>query len=192
MSEESNPPCFQQSKRKTITEKPAHEIHDQHTAPLNEDDLNEEISHVLKTELAAPFHKWVTSEVDPDPANWTDLNDNEMDGMILQKDEVMAKTELWEEMNQDWITLQQQKAVVAEKSDNSADAHSAKRRKKGVPALNRDGTIKVVQADVTGKRSRKIVVNSPADATREVLERKLAPRLSRKLNYKALDSLFSK
>merc|ERR1719272_2014912 len=98
----------------------------------------------------------------------SDMDDDDLDGMILNDTEVEQKTAIWMEMNKDYLKDQAQKA-----SDGGSDAKTQR------PSRSRGKKGSSKQGETAG---------SAAEATKNMLEQR---KLSKKINYDALESHFS-
>lgn len=136
--------------------------------------------------------------------------DDEMASILLDEVEVALKTRYWTEMNQDYLDREAEKArlhaLEHEHLQKIAQLSEAKPLKRISPRRLKEGyeegVVEPVPAPAktgaTGKRSRKRSTgpraehlppaSTAAEATKQVLQSK---RLSKKINYQALDELFT-
>jgi len=102
---------------------------------------------------------------------FSDIDDGEVDIFMHSAEESKIKSQIWLELNKDYLEDQSQKAVAALSSGAKEKKDKAKRKSKE-------------EKQSTGNAT----ADSAAEATMEVLKRK---KLSSKINYAALESLFS-
>jgi transcription factor IIIB subunit 2 len=128
----------------------------------------------------------------PDELNLSDLDeDDEVHDVILAEDEIELKTRIWSTLNEDYLKAEAEKERIAAiaakteavKDDGSkaesrvAESHVAVPRKRA-PRGPRKAAPKPVEPASTA-----------ADAAKQMMTTK---RLSKKINYEALDSLFDR
>ena len=94
--------------------------------------------------------------------NVPDIPDDEIDKYINSTEEVETKTKMWEEMNSDYLEQQKLKQEKGEKGEKS-------------------GT----------KRKRKTEKKKPSENTAEAMSDMLKKKVSAKINYSALEGLFT-
>ncbi|CAN6625575.1 transcription factor IIIB 70 kDa subunit [Trichomonascus vanleenenianus] len=112
---------------------------------------------------------WV-SKVPDHPENLSDVDDDEIDSVILNKQESEAKKRVWMTLNRDYLIEQKNKQLRIE-ADKRAGVYKAPRKRK---KKNRDPS------------------QAPASAA-ESAKKMLATRaFSKRLNYAAVDELFKK
>lgn len=58
------------------------------------------------------------------------MDDDELDELMLKKDEVKLKTEVWEDANQDWERAQELKRKAAEELEAQVAANGGQPQKK--------------------------------------------------------------
>lgn len=184
LSHEGNPPAFSSPKRHTfiITAANPSACAPNSTNPesLPEDatSIESEMRSALRSsDLRTAANTWTDTSVDQDPANWSDLDDGELSNFLLDDQEINEKTELWEDLNKDWEEKQELKRQRAlEKGETSATtaASKAKRARKH-PAKNKSSGAPAENAN---------------DVTKRALHKKVAPKISKKINYAVLDNLF--
>lgn len=129
---------------------------------------------------------------------FSDLEDDpELRQILLTADESAAKTHIWTGLNQDWLDKEEAKLQAAIERANAIAAASNEEQ----PAAGDHGG-GLAPLALTAKRPRKKrtaitkghgssatpVADTPAEAARKVLSTK---KFSRKINYEALDELFS-
>jgi transcription factor IIIB subunit 2 len=107
LSTEANPPSYH------IPNRTARRAED-NVDDLDEREIEQEMQEALSRPdlmLLAPIitnpDTWINHAVDEDPSQWSDLDDDELDSFILSEEEKAIKTEIWEEMNQDWLIEQE-------------------------------------------------------------------------------------
>ncbi|KAI8053535.1 cyclin-like protein [Syncephalis plumigaleata] len=107
-------------------------------------------------------------KVDENVENWTDIDDDEIEQVFLTQDEVVMKTELWEENNRDYIEKMAEREKREAAGEKFAPRPSRKRRRRG---------------DVPVDESSR----SAAESAKKMLFTK---KFSRKINYAVIDALF--
>eukprot|EP00698_Gefionella_okellyi_P019776 TRINITY_DN6115_c0_g1_i2.p1 TRINITY_DN6115_c0_g1~~TRINITY_DN6115_c0_g1_i2.p1 ORF type:complete len:467 (-),score=115.94 TRINITY_DN6115_c0_g1_i2:100-1500(-) len=96
----------------------------------------------------------------------SDIDDNEMSAFMLSANEAMAKEQIWTEMNKDWIQAQEEKARQ-EAITGKKPARAVRKRKAGAP---RDTAVASTAAEAAAKVQK---------------------RMSKKINYAVLETLFN-
>ncbi|KAG0257876.1 transcription factor TFIIIB subunit brf1 [Actinomortierella ambigua] len=98
-----------------------------------------------------------------------DVDDDEIESIILNDDEVRVKTQVWLELNKDYLREQEQKRVRIEMEKKMGIYHKKGRKK--------------------NKRNQHQQSSSVAEAGRLLLAPKLPKQKSKKINYEALESM---
>ncbi|OLY84195.1 Transcription factor IIIB 60 kDa subunit [Smittium mucronatum] len=106
-------------------------------------------------------------ELDIDVSKWENFDDPEIQNSLLNQDEIEIKTRIWTENNKDYLELQQLKALLKEKSDDTPNKPKPKRRKYNKTELK--------QGDTALESTKNMLVSK---------------KLSKKINYDVLDTLF--
>lgn len=123
----------------------------------------------------------------PDELNLSDLDeDEEVHEVILAEDEIELKTRIWSTLNEDYLKAEAEKDRIASinaqteaaKEESSAEPSVPKKRGPRGPRKAAAKPVVPVEPAATA-----------ADATKQTLTTK---RLSKKINYEALDSLFDR
>ncbi|KAI8912100.1 cyclin-like protein [Powellomyces hirtus] len=163
-----NPPAFSnpQKRRAESTEEATDQNGDEEGADEAEAQLLEEMKYILEQPDTIELADLQNTLEDDE--NLSELDDDpEIQNIVsVTEAEAELKEILWTEENKDWILKQQLKALDEKGKDSSKPKKPrTKKLKKQLP-----------------------VANSPAEATRNLLETK--PRASKKINYEVIDSLF--
>ncbi|PJF19050.1 Subunit Brf1 of transcription factor TFIIIB complex [Paramicrosporidium saccamoebae] len=161
----------------------------------------------LRTQTAEELPLTPTSQESPvvEHDSLSDVEfDDEMESMLLDEIEIGLKTRYWTEMNKDYLDKEAEKARI--KAIELAEFQKSNAQ---VPPLQQTGEKDGYEANVvepsettgpfkaTRKRTRSARTTTPkesspavtaAEATKQVLQNK---RLSKKINYEALDELFT-
>jgi transcription factor IIIB 90 kDa subunit len=186
---EENPPCFNMKLRskslgvkQTAVTEAVDANGDEVEVDESEGDIKREMIRVLKgddlknvsfSKPNVPFMRtWEEEDCDEDPENWDDLSDADIDNNILTEKESQMKADIWEEMNRDWMVIQEAKLKREAELGLQHQQQMKKRERKPVKRVRIDAT-------------------APAAKKREVIVKKIAPVISKKINYAALDSLFA-
>lgn len=133
-----------------------------------------------------------------DDASWRELDvDGELETMLLDAEEVELKTMLWSELNQDYISKEEERERAREREHAESEAalqamgaaekstDPAKGGKRNSTVRKKRTLSKKARADVNEELP---AAATAVDAARSVLQTR---RLSKKINYAALDQLFT-
>ncbi|KAL1925245.1 uncharacterized protein VTP21DRAFT_128 [Calcarisporiella thermophila] len=112
-------------------------------------------------------------ELDPDVANWDDVDDWEVSDAILDDNEVRLKTQVWTELNKDYLREQEEKQLREARDLAMGIKKPPRKKRKQAGGMN-----------VTAGGAA-----TPAEATRHLFVQK---RISKKINHAIVDSLFDK
>ncbi|KAJ2160518.1 transcription factor TFIIIB subunit brf1 [Coemansia sp. RSA 552] len=102
------------------------------------------------------------TDLSPDVATWSDVDDDEINGILLNKDEVQRKTEIWDRENKAFVEEQERRRRVRELEESSRKRRRFTKKK----------------VTVTGA--------TPLEAAQNMLATR---RLSKKINYDILGKL---
>lgn len=195
LSEEANPPAFKRARKMLadIPEEEQAETHKESHVTSGEDggsggaELADEVRAALsQPELKNYLYRWEDTAIEADVSKWDDLDDGELDEWILTAPERDLKEKVWMEMNSDWLRSQelkqhQKQEAALKQQQKLADPKSGEAQK----LARRRQQQKAKEASaIRIKRA-----TTPAEAAKEVISQKLAPKISRKINYAALDQL---
>eukprot|EP00158_Paraphelidium_tribonemae_P004312 Partr_v1_DN26686_c1_g1_i2_m69317 putative BRF1 homolog, subunit of RNA polymerase III transcription initiation factor IIIB (S. cerevisiae) len=181
LSTEANPPCYQSAIDKVTKAKAKKVKNGKEKESASEvEDLDEEMTGVLgsadfrsvvgtSANSGPVLRVWKDQVVDEDPEKWGDISDGELDHFFLTADEITTKTLMWEDNNRDWIVLQEAK----KKRELEISASSAPEKKRRKP--------------MNGRRP---AIIEKGKNPKEAIKQKMAPAISKKINYAALDQLF--
>lgn len=107
----------------------------------------------------------------------SDIDDDDIGQYINTKEEAMVKTEIWTKLNADWAAAQEEKKkLLAAQGDAAGKAASNRKRKK--------------QAEMEGLAPLPRPGRPAATAAEAARSMAASRKLSSKINYAALDSLF--
>ncbi|CAG8489515.1 8691_t:CDS:10, partial [Racocetra fulgida] len=135
-----------------------------------EEQIDRELEEEMNTYLNDPALKQISSEMEAnkkgseimdDEEIGSDFDDDEIRNIVLSEEEVKIKTQVWMDMNHEYL-----KEV------------EAKRKKQEIDRANGIGV---------RKSDDQTVASTPAEAARRLFEER---NLSKKINFKILDSLF--
>ncbi|KAF9373969.1 transcription factor TFIIIB subunit brf1 [Podila verticillata] len=98
-----------------------------------------------------------------------DVDDEEIEGVILNEEEVKIKTQVWMELNKEYLQEQEEKRARIEMEKKMGIYNTKKGRKKG--------------------KKQQPPSSSAAEAGKSILEPKLPRQKSKKINYSALDTM---
>ncbi|KAF9937743.1 transcription factor TFIIIB subunit brf1 [Mortierella alpina] len=99
-----------------------------------------------------------------------DVDDDEIEGVLLNDEEVKIKTQIWMELNRDYLEEQEKKRLRLEKERLNGVVHNKKGRKKS-------------------KRNAPGPSSTAAEAGKNILQPKLPRQKSKKINYEALQTM---
>ncbi|KAG0266606.1 transcription factor TFIIIB subunit brf1 [Mortierella polycephala] len=99
-----------------------------------------------------------------------DVDDDEIENVILNDEEVKIKTQVWLELNKEYLQEQEEKRARAELEKKMGIYHNKKGRKKS-------------------KKQQPGASTSVAEAGKKILQPKLPRQKSKKINYQALDTM---
>ncbi|KAF9970955.1 transcription factor TFIIIB subunit brf1 [Actinomortierella ambigua] len=138
-----------------------------------EDEMQEEMDAVMND----PYMKQESDRLDAeDEARklipfepLDDVDDDEIESIILNENEVRVKTQVWLELNKDYLREQEQKRVRIEMEKKMGIYHKKGRKK--------------------SKKNQQQQSSSVAEAGKLLLAPKLPKQKSKKINYEALESM---
>lgn len=115
----------------------------------------------------------------PEESTFSDLEDDEeVESALLEAEEVALKTELWTALNEDYLKAEAEKARVAALGTEAGEEGGSVPLKKRAPRAPR--------------APRAVKPEQPAESAAEAAKQTIAvKRLSKKINYEALDSLLN-
>ncbi|ORY83666.1 Brf1-like TBP-binding domain-domain-containing protein [Protomyces lactucae-debilis] len=128
----------------------------------------------LEGELAAKkrSEREASRLANPEGSNLSDVDDDEIDGVLLDEESIKIKTQVWMELNKDYLAAQEQKKLKADTDRKQGIRAPSKKKRRMKP---RDS-------------SAPNLPESPAESARQLVEER---KLSKKINYEALDALFA-
>ncbi|KAJ1902591.1 transcription factor TFIIIB subunit brf1 [Coemansia sp. IMI 209127] len=138
---------------------------------IDEHAFNEVVEQAFQEEINTYLHReslrfisgsLATQNFDSDVSKWSDLDDDEVQNIMLNEEEVRAKSEIWDRENKEYVEEQERKRQAREQ-----EVSSRKRR--------RSTKKRVVVAGAT-----------PLESTQNMLATR---RLSKKINYDVLGKL---
>ncbi|CAH1764043.1 268_t:CDS:2 [Entrophospora sp. SA101] len=127
------------------------------------DNGSKEIDRELEEEISYYLDKNNNGEIN------SDVDDDEINNILLSEEEVRKKTEVWMELNQEFLQELEEKQKKQELSRQNGGGVSTRRKRQK-----------------KGKNSEQPVANTPAEAARRLFEER---NLSKKINFDVLDSL---
>jgi transcription factor IIIB subunit 2 len=138
--------------------------------------LNDSDSAAIVEELRKAHEATIAAlpknAISDDPNDFADVDDDwEVQNAVLNDEEAETKERIWTEFNKDWIRDQEIKRLKAASDARMGLVKKQLKRKKNKP---RDSTCEDLAA-------------SPAESAKEMLKRRA---YSKKINYKAVESLF--
>ncbi|CAG8752549.1 12951_t:CDS:10 [Dentiscutata erythropus] len=193
LEQESDPPSFTRARkaeknaidRRQQTASAEHDSNDQAEANSRQNDIEEQIDRELEEEMTSylndPALKKISSEMEANKKGsdrsdimdeeeiGSDFDDDEIRNIVLSEEEVKIKTQVWMDMNHEYL-----KEV------------EAKRKKQEIDRANGIG-VRRHKRPRKGKNDDQTVASTPAEAARRLFEER---NLSKKINFKVLDSLF--
>ena len=110
-----------------------------------------------------------------DPSDFSDVADADVDAFVLSAEEARKKAELWESLNQDYITRQDEKAKLREAREQAQAQGQPPPGKKPKPRKK------------SSKKMARLGNQTAAEAVLDVVEKK---RFSKKINYTVLQGIF--
>ncbi|KAK9456581.1 Brf1-like TBP-binding domain-containing protein [Dipodascopsis uninucleata] len=108
-----------------------------------------------------------------DSENLSDVDDDEIQSFMLNEQEVEIKSQVWEQINREYLIEQEQKRLKFEADQKAGIVRAPRKRKRNKP---RDSTTENLP-------------ETPAESAKAMLQKKA---FSKKINYAALDHLFNK
>ncbi|KAG0227801.1 transcription factor TFIIIB subunit brf1 [Actinomortierella wolfii] len=143
-----------------------------------EDEFEEELQEEMDAAMNDPLMKQESDRLDAEEEArklipfepLDDVDDEEIESIILNEDEVRVKTQVWLELNKDYLREQEQKRARIEMEKKMGIYHNKKGRKKS-------------------KRNQHQQASSVAEAGKALLQPKLPKQKSKKINYEALESM---
>ncbi|KAJ1914017.1 transcription factor TFIIIB subunit brf1 [Mycoemilia scoparia] len=185
LDESMDPPAFTLARLKTRKEKSSKALGDDiadydkkgnEETNAKESQMADEVSKIVQ-DARAKFldYKLPEDTFDVEVSNWADMDDDdddEVNAMILDEEEVGAKTEVWMKENQEFLEERERKRKEAENDPTSATS----RRRKTNCSGQKKSKPQRLQPGATASESTKNLLNMK--------------KLSKKINYNVLDSLF--
>ncbi len=180
LEHEEDPPAFTRARRKEEKMDTSKESRD------GEEDLElEEEMHMILTppqtqssQPAAIPEFIIKPYTAPEETTFSDLDDDEeLEGILLEAEEIEVKTRIWSSLNEDYLKAEAEKAV----SQKDEAAEPTKTKGKRGPRGPRAARVAKSEASTPAANA--------AEAAKQMVATK---KLSKKINYEALDSLFSK
>ena len=110
-----------------------------------------------------------------DPSDFSDVADADVDAFVLSADEARKKAEMWESMNQDYITKQEERTKLREAREQAQAQGQPPPGKKPKPRKK------------SSKKQARLGNQTAAEAVLDVVEKK---RFSKKINYTVLQGIF--
>ena len=101
----------------------------------------------------------------------SDIDDDEIDGVLLNTSEVQVKSELWHEMNKDYLLKQEEKKRLM---DEGAIKEPKKKKRR--------------QAARDGRGKTQEPAETPAEAAIQALSQR---KISKKINYQVVEELLN-
>ncbi|KAG0026216.1 transcription factor TFIIIB subunit brf1 [Podila clonocystis] len=143
-----------------------------------DDALEEEMDEEMTAALDNPLIREEEERLDAEEAArklipfepLDDVDDDEIENVILNEEEVKIKTQVWMELNKEYLHEQEEKRARVEMEKKMGIYNTKKGRKKG-------------------KKQQQPPSSSAAEAGKSILEPKLPRQKSKKINYSALDTM---
>ncbi|KAG0337507.1 transcription factor TFIIIB subunit brf1 [Podila horticola] len=143
-----------------------------------DDALEEEMDEEMRAALDNPLIREEEERLDAEEAArklipfepLDDVDDDEIENVILNEEEVKIKTQVWMELNKEYLQEQEEKRARIEMEKKMGIYNTKKGRKKG-------------------KKQQQPPSSSAAEAGKSILEPKLPRQKSKKINYSALDTM---
>ena len=110
-----------------------------------------------------------------DPSDFSDVADADVDAFVLSAEEARKKAEMWERMNEDYITRQEEKNKLREAREQAQAQGQPPPGKKPKPRKK------------SSKKMARLGNQTAAEAVLDVVEKK---RFSKKINYTVLQGIF--
>lgn len=198
LEKESDPPSFTKNRaaetRKTETKEKA--------KTAEEEEKEEELEEMLPLTPPAsqPIPEFELKPYEaPDEATFSDLDeDEEVSEVLLDAGEIELKTRIWSSLNEDYLKQEAEKAKIAEleaktqASKPGQEQEGAEQNAASVAVPKKRGPRGPRQTTKVAKGSSgdgAVPASTAAEAAKQTLSMK---RLSKKINYDALDSLFQR
>ncbi|CAG8439942.1 11419_t:CDS:2 [Acaulospora colombiana] len=160
-----------QNGRNLVEEQIEKELEEEMNSYLNDPNLKK-ISSEMEEESGKKCSNKDHSEKDKldDEEIGSDFDDDEISNVILSEEEVKIKTQVWMDMNREYLKEVEEK-----------------RKKQEIDRANGIGVRRVCNRARKGRSDEHSVASTPAEAARRLFEER---NLSKKINFKVLDSLF--
>ncbi|KAG0085768.1 transcription factor TFIIIB subunit brf1 [Podila epicladia] len=142
-----------------------------------DDALEEEMDEEMRAAMDNPLIREEEERLDAEEAArklipfepLDDVDDDEIENVILNEEEVKIKTQVWMELNKEYLQEQEEKRARIEMEKKMGIYNTKKGRKKG--------------------KKQQPPSSSAAEAGKSILEPKLPRQKSKKINYSALDTM---
>lgn len=177
---EADPPSFTKHRKRELQEQRERELRlntldvdeevgvsDDIDATLKDSSL-QKISESLPIGTPAP-----TRIIEDDPENLSDVDDDEITSFMLNPKEIEIKSHIWNTLNADYLREQELKAQKIAEDEKNGIVRQPRKRKRTKPK------------DSTSEN----LPETPAESAKAMLQTKV---MSKKINYAAMDHLFSK
>jgi transcription factor IIIB subunit 2 len=123
----------------------------------------------------------------PDETTFSDLDDDEeVTDVLLEADEVAMKTRIWSALNKDYLREEAEKAKLEAVAQKYEEVQTDTTKEKAAAAGKKRGSRGPRQGSKAQKSAEP--AETAAEAARQMMA---AKKFSKKINYDALDSLFS-
>ncbi|KAF9301095.1 transcription factor TFIIIB subunit brf1 [Mortierella antarctica] len=142
-----------------------------------DDALEEEMDEEMSAAMDNPLIREEEERLDAEEAArklipfepLDDVDDDEIENVILNEEEIKIKTQVWMELNKEYLQEQEEKRARIEMEKKMGIFNTKKGRKKG--------------------KKQQPPSSSAAEAGKNILEPKLPRQKSKKINYSALDTM---
>lgn len=196
LEQEADPPSFSHTRPKPAEPDTVHILPSAILPRIAATAANiiEESSQVI---LPTPPDSQLTSPLQSDSLSDLEFDDEQdLDAVILNESEIDLKTKIWTEMNKDFLEKEAEKLKIKLQDSTGEEGTPEDPTTSNYASVGKELTPEEKAAQKKKRiRAPKAVTAlpeggaaTPAEATKKILQNK---RLSKKINYEALDELFS-
>ncbi|EPX72458.1 transcription factor TFIIIB complex subunit brf1 [Schizosaccharomyces octosporus yFS286] len=134
--------------------------------------IRKEVSETLKQEDLKKLSSQLNVKLNEDEIGLGDVDDDEIQEILLDKEEVETKTQVWMELNKEYLAEEEAKNLKIQEDLKKGIVKQPRKRRKYRPKdSTSDG-----------------LANTPAESAKEMMQQRT---FSKKINYEALDMLFN-
>lgn len=137
----------------------------------DEREIRKEVTETLKGDELRKISLQVNVKFSEEEVTLEDVDDDEIEDILLDKDEILTKTQVWMELNKDYLAEEEAKNLKLQEDLKKGIVRQPRKRRRYRP---RDSTSDGI-------------ADTAAESAKEMMQQRA---FSKKINYEALDMLF--